>query len=386
MSLLSDYERRTCWKYEPIRGAFHTHEGLTRKVAPDGSFRPFPGTTVVFRAGRMCLKGVGLMQRALYALLEGTGMLSSPLPEATTHMTLHDLVSPEACEADPADRERYDSETADSLNRAAAAVEEIRRTYAGQRVVMKADRIVSMMSKSLVLMLKPASEGDMELLLELYGRFDGIRRLAYPLTPHITLAYFRPGPLDGDRLGEAVDRVQIRPENAPEFTFYPEALTAQAFLDMRTYGDVPERLCLCCDGGLNRSVLAANILNRLAEERGLPVRAEARSAFRNTQGRAVPRQVWDVLEKHGIRPDLSYASARYLEDHELSWFTGFAAMTAGAADRIAWLELPGERTEASGWFFGVRDPEYGEISYEDAFGELYRRAERYLDAFRNRHG
>ena len=172
-----------------------------------------------------------------------------------------------------------------------------------------------MMSKSLVLMLKPETERDYALLLELYGRFDGIRHLPYPLTPHITLAYFRPGLLDGDRLGEAVDRIQIRPETAPVFTFYPEALTAQAFPDMRTYTDEPERLCFCCDGGLNRSVLAANILNSLAEQRGLPIRAEARSAFRNTQDRPVPQLVWDVLERHGIGPDRSYGAARFLEDY-----------------------------------------------------------------------
>lgn len=36
MPLLSDYEQRTAWKYEPICGTFHTHEGLRRKVGLDG--------------------------------------------------------------------------------------------------------------------------------------------------------------------------------------------------------------------------------------------------------------------------------------------------------------------------------------------------------------
>ena len=61
MSLLSDYEARTAWKYEPIRGAFHTAEGLSAKVNPDGGYAPFPGSTAVFRAGSRCVRTVRLM-------------------------------------------------------------------------------------------------------------------------------------------------------------------------------------------------------------------------------------------------------------------------------------------------------------------------------------
>ena len=53
---------------------------------------------------------------------------------------------------------------------------------------MVADRIVNMVSKSLVLMLRPGTEEDFELLLEMYRRFDSVAALPYPLTPHITLA------------------------------------------------------------------------------------------------------------------------------------------------------------------------------------------------------
>lgn len=67
------------------------------------------------------------------------------------------------------------------------------------------------------------------------GRFDGIVRLPYGLTRHITLAYYRPGMIDGDRLGAAVERVQIQKEDAPLFVFRMEALAAQTFRDMQTY-------------------------------------------------------------------------------------------------------------------------------------------------------
>ena len=72
-----------------------------------------------------------------------------------------------------------------------------------------------------------------------------IQKIPTPITPinidkesrHITLAYFRPGFLDGDRLGAVVEAVQIQVERAPEFEFCIEKLVVQRFLDMRTYLD-----------------------------------------------------------------------------------------------------------------------------------------------------
>lgn len=382
MSLLPAYEQRTEWKYEPIHGLFHTHDGLSRKVAPDGGYIPFPGSTVVFRPERQCRQVIRLMQRRLFHKLNGTDMLASSLPLSTTHMTLHDLISPEMCAADFADERRYAREVTDSISRAVKIVEEIRRDYAGRRIKMVSDRIVNMVSKSLALLLRPQTEQDYELLLELYGRFDCIQKLPYPLTPHITLAYFRPGMLDGGRLGEAVDFAQINPENAPVFEFHPEGLSVQRFLDMQTYMDVPARICFCWDGGLDRSVMAANILNRLAGERGLPVTGEARAVFQNTQGWSVSERVWETLEKNGILPDRTYLPVRYLEDSEVSHFTYFAGISDGAAERIYRL-CPTQKGmyDAGRYFFGVRDPEHGEITYEQAFKELYDRAAGYLDAF-----
>ncbi|MBQ9009687.1 MAG: hypothetical protein IJ088_10200 [Clostridia bacterium] len=237
MSLISDYEQRTAWKYEPIHGWFHTHEGLERKVNPDGSYAPFYGSTVVFRPGAKCFHFIHEMQKFIHYRLDETGMLASPLPESTIHMTLHDLISPEMCSS--GSEEEYNHEVAQSFVRASGIVEEIRKDYAGRKISMVPDRIVNMVSKSLVLMLRPQNEEDFELLRELYRRFDAVQSLPYPLTPHITLAYFRPCMIDGDRLGETVGAAQVFPEKAPVFEFFPEGLTAQSFLDMQTYQDIP---------------------------------------------------------------------------------------------------------------------------------------------------
>ena len=387
MSLLSEYEQRTAWKYEPMHGSFHTADGLSAKVNPDGSYAPFLGSTVVFRPGIECMQILHMMKRVLYHKLGDTGMLSAFLPASTVHMTLHDLVCPELCRSDWARQEKYSLEVADSLEQAVKIVEKIRKEYAGQKITLVADRIVNMVSKSLVLLLRPQTEEDYQLLLDLYRRFDCVQNLPYPLTPHITLAYFTPGMLDGDKLQKAVEYAQINPDNAPVFEFDAEGIVVQKFLDMQSYIDIPKRICFCCDGGLNRSVMAANILNHLAKERNLPVYAEARAAFRNTDRVLIREETWTTLEHHGICPDRSHATARYLEDEEVSHFTQFAILSEGARDRIAWLCLPNQDSYMmNGRFLGVRDPEYGEITREQAFQELYQRVEDYLENLNQANG
>ena len=380
MSLISEYEQRTSWKYAPIQGTFPTAENLSNKVNHDGSYAVFPGSTVVFRAGRKCTQIIQMMQQILFQGLEGTNMLANPLPASTIHMTLHDLISPEA----HLTTAEYDCAVENSIDEAVAIVDEIRRDYAGRKLTLVSDRIVNMVSKSLVLLLRPKTEEDFALLLEMYRRFDEVHSLPYPLTPHITLAYFKPGMLDGDKLEEVVDFAQIDPTNAPVFEFYTESLAAQVFRDMQTYRDIPERICFCCDGGLNRSVMAANIINHLANTRGYRAFGEARSAYPNTQGWSIPAQVWETLEKNGIHADRSFLSARYLTDEEISNFSAFAGISDGALERLMLLSVPEEKN-ISRFFYGVLDPEYGETTYDQAFRDIYSRAEKYSDSFAKEH-
>lgn len=238
MSLLKEYDERTGWKYDPICGSFHTHEGLANKVDPDGRYKPFVGSTVVFKADEKCIDAVSEMQEQLYQRLEGTGMLADVLPASTIHMTLHDLISPEMCSAEAANSgEVYKLEVENSLRSAVEISTAIREEFAGKTIHMAADRIVNMVAKAPVLLLRPLTEEDFELLMELYERFDCIQNLPYPLTPHITLAYFKPGDIDGNVLGKAVRSCQIDPERAPVFEFAVEGITVQRFEDMVTYID-----------------------------------------------------------------------------------------------------------------------------------------------------
>ena len=239
MSLLSDYEDRTRWKYEMIRGYFHTHDGLIRKVNHEGCYVPFPGTTVVFGLEYTGIKLLTEVQQNLYERLRDTGMLAARLPASTFHMTLHDLISPEQCTCDPSDQERYIREMTDSLDQAVPIARAIQSEFAGQRISMRPDRIINMVSKSLVMLLKPGTERDYENLLEMYERFQSVVKIPYPFTPHVTLAYYRPGMLDGDRVGKAVGEIQMDIDSWPDLFLRPEQLTVQTFLDMQHYLDAP---------------------------------------------------------------------------------------------------------------------------------------------------
>lgn len=372
MSLLSEYEARTAWKYEPIRGCFHTHAGLTAKVDESGKYRRFPGSTSVFRLERDERFCIAAMQSYLHD--RAGEMLARPLPVSTLHMTLHDLANPETAKDGSDCAKQID----DSLTMAAGIVEDIRREYAGRRIAMAADRVVNMVSKSVVLMLRPQTEADFALLTALYRRFDAVVPLPWPLTPHITLAYFKPGMIDGDRLAEAVARLQQDPGDPLPLNLSVSSLTAQRFESMAHYEDVPLRICFCCDGGMNRSVMAAAMLNHRARAMGLPVQCEARAAFPDTDGAPIPEAVRTTLRRHGIDTDALPERARALSLDDDGAFSGFAALSEGALDRVC--DLNAGRSKISRYFFGVPDPQY-ETTYENAFYEIEDGIEYFLNDF-----
>ena len=93
MSLLSEYGKRTAWKYNAITGRFSTHPALTNKVDDAGRFVPFLGSTVVIKLDRRACQYLQCVSGILQEKLRG--MLAQPIPDTSYHMTLHDLISPE---------------------------------------------------------------------------------------------------------------------------------------------------------------------------------------------------------------------------------------------------------------------------------------------------
>ena len=193
INILSDYYSNS------IPEVLITSGGLKEKVDLQGNLLPFPGNTVVFLLDEETKTALRRVQTRLH---ERCGrMLAQPLEMSTFHMTLHDLANGDLL----AQREEMAAQ-------AKVALDEI-RTSNLPPIPMKATWTFNMIRTSIVLGLEPEGEAAWAQLDALYERFQKIRPLSYALTPHITMAYFRPGVYeDTSALRQAVGAVDLSVE------------------------------------------------------------------------------------------------------------------------------------------------------------------------------
>ena len=175
---LDDY---ICHSIDPS-DPFTTNPSLTKKVDHNGAFLPFVGNTVVYDLDDRVKAQLTALQDELYAV--ASDVLSCRLDPSTFHMTLHDLVNGSAGEYGI--RERMESIT--------PVVRQILREWNNHAPIhMKSTWMFNMVNTSIVLGLKPADADSYSRLDAMYCKLDEVLTLGYPLCPHITLAYFRPG-------------------------------------------------------------------------------------------------------------------------------------------------------------------------------------------------
>ena len=156
---------------------FCVNPSLVKKVDEDNAFRTFYGDTIVF----------DLDNATKEKLAEYVGKIYERAPECfcekliprTYHMTLHDLSN--APILDEVAAELFDNEL---------KVLEFKKKIDACKIKMKSKCIFNMVNTSLVLGLYPVDEEEYEKLMKLYFFFDEVKELGYPLTPHITLAYY----------------------------------------------------------------------------------------------------------------------------------------------------------------------------------------------------
>ena len=214
---LDDY---ICRSIDPSQ-AFSTNQNLKKKVDEYGAFLPFVGNTVVFdldEETKQCLTG---LQNELYHA--GSELLSNRLKPATFHMTLHDLINGSAQER--------------GIQQRMTDIEpEVRRILSQWKsrepIHMQATWMFNMVNTSIVLGLKPVDVGSYGRLDAMYCRLEEVVKLGYPLCPHITLAYYRPGqysPNQMEALCNSLRAVDLR------ITLKAEQLILQNFTDMNNY-------------------------------------------------------------------------------------------------------------------------------------------------------
>ena len=217
INLLEDYIPRSI----PEFGDFTTNPNLLRKVDSAGNFLPFYGNTVVFDLNEESKHHLQILQEQLY---KAAGwMLSQKLDPGTFHMTLHDLVNGPELTGDLKLR----------MRECEAKAKLILESWKDQRPLrLKATWLFNMVNTSLVLGLAPVGEDSWDRLSEMYRTLETVVPLGYAMTPHITIAYFKPGTwsqYDLNCLRQALHPVEL------EVKLYMEDLHYQEFSDMNLY-------------------------------------------------------------------------------------------------------------------------------------------------------
>ena len=217
INILEEY----IWRSLPEYGDFITRPTLEMKVDQNGRILPYYGNTTVFLLEEKTKEQLGYLQEELY---QGAGeMLAERLTQDSFHMTLHDLVNGPVKDAQLEEKMCRASQEADGI---------IRQWKDIPPLHMKATWMFNMVNTSIVLGLSPADEYSWQKLDEMYCALEQVVPLGYGLTPHITLAYFKPGAYGREvleKLNGVLRKVDL------EVTLQAEDLVLQNFVDMNHY-------------------------------------------------------------------------------------------------------------------------------------------------------
>lgn len=190
---LMQFRQRTGFIHHSLpQEGFSVGGGAAAKVARDGTFLPYFGDTVIFDLDDGTRAWLAQAQEMLYAFC-GADVLSERLAPQSFHITLHDLISGGA-----QDRAGVFADAARREAQTRALLEGFTREYP-HTIRVRAAAMMNMVSTSAVMVFEPAQEEDCAALTAMYDALQAVVPLTYPLTPHVTLAYYRPG-LDGAQL------------------------------------------------------------------------------------------------------------------------------------------------------------------------------------------
>ena len=217
INLLEDY---ICASL-PAAGSFSTNPNLDKKVSITGKLLPFYGNTTVFLLDGEIKTALKRLQEELY---QAAGeLLADRLDPDTFHVTLHDL------ENGPVQDEALTQRMAAVRHKA----KEFLKLWQGRPPLrMRATWLFNMVNTSVVLGLAPADEESGMALAEMYAALDTVVPLGYGLTPHITMAYYRPGVYSQQELRGL--KKALRPVDM-QLQLSTEVLVYQEFTDMNHY-------------------------------------------------------------------------------------------------------------------------------------------------------
>ena len=204
---------------------FTGNPSIAEKVDSENQFKEFYGDTIVFQLDDEFKKKLEEYVEELYK--EVPECFCEKLVSNTYHMTLHDLSNSPV----------FDTAIVEGLQNEWKVLKEARNINV-QSIKMKSKYIFNMVGTSLVLGLYPADEKEYEKLMELYCLFDKIKTLNYPLTPHITLAYYNVHGFSAESARKLEQIVLKMNDLELETELKIENLYYQRFLSMNHYVDI----------------------------------------------------------------------------------------------------------------------------------------------------
>lgn len=210
----------------PHDGPLVTKPLLVEKVAPDGGLRPFFGNTMIFDLPQDVQLTITRMQLILHHRCGW--MLAQPLTPDTLHMTLHDLLN--GVDADGL------AEPVRQTGAQAKAILARQRAAGIPPIRLSSTLAFNMTNGSVALGFAPDTETDCAALMSMHADYQTVVALNYPLTPHVTLAYYKPGsygPEEVAALAEALHEINKLPK--VHVTVDAECLHYYTFEDMNTY-------------------------------------------------------------------------------------------------------------------------------------------------------
>lgn len=209
-------------------GHFSGSPSIAHKVNKDNTFKSFYGDTVVFGLGDTVKSKLSEYVDELY--LAAHECFCERLAPQTFHMTLHDLSNSAVL-----------SEVADEVFFNELKIIEIIgaiKKHRNAKIKMKSNNIFNMVNTSLVMGLYPASEADYRTMMDLYRIIDGVKKLSYPLTPHVTLAYYNINGFAASSAKNLIDVVNKLNETPIEIDISVADLFYQKFTSMNNYIDI----------------------------------------------------------------------------------------------------------------------------------------------------
>lgn len=201
---------------------FNGNPSIAQKVDEKNVFRNFYGDTIVFNLDSAAKEKLEKIVERLYEA--APECFCERLISSTYHMTLHDLSNAPLL-GDIAAEVFYNE----------ILVLEKRKQIKVTKIKMKTKYIFNMVGTSLVIGLYPVDESEYEKLMSLYVLFDEVKKLNYPLTPHITLAYYNVHGFSAESAGKLEKMVRELNDFEMEIELDVVDLYYQKFRSMNDY-------------------------------------------------------------------------------------------------------------------------------------------------------